>query len=417
MRRRGLSLALVAALLGGCRRPPQEFPKVPELLKKAAGQAVIPRPAPPPDPLAEHAALAFDDMPLPEVISRLSRDHKLALTVSPTIPVGQWSRHRVSLRVKDVSLRAFLDWLVRPLEAQYAVEAGGGVWLARSDDLLDEEPLEVRTCRVPTHMASGTPVRGALVFEREQAAIVETLNACLRYMMERRPGCRIAFHESQDLLVAHLPGRGHARLAALLHAMRYGSGLPDLPKPSILDLRTKLDTAFDWNTPPGPANRVLARIAEAAEVNLGWDPAPLVTRLVAIPAGKYTLRQMLDAAVRQTPLGRYEIEPGHGIWLYQKGQDTNFAASGATLWDRAVVRAYEVRVILPHMSPEALLAHVRKLVDPGDWTRGLPAASVFLPTGRLIVVHDEAGQNRIAAVVRELSAKYRNVPIPPKGAP
>ncbi len=412
-----VSLALVAALVGGCRRPPQEFPRVPEPPKKAAGRAVAPRPERPPDPLAERAAFAFDDVPLPEAISRLSRDHKLALTVSPAIPVGHWGRHRVTLRMKDVSRRAFLDWLVRPLEAQYAVEAGGGAWLSRGDDLLDDEPLEVRTCRVPTHMASSTPVRGALVFAREQAAVLETLTTCLRYMLERRPGCPIAFHGGQDLLVARLPARGHARLAALLHAMRHGSGLPDLPKPSHLDLRTRLDTAFDWTTPPGPANRLLSRIAEVADVNLGWDPAPLVTRLVAIPAGKYTLRQMLDAVVRQTPLGRYEAEPGHGIWLYQEGQDTNFAACGATLWDRAAVRAYDVRVILPHLSPEALLAHIRKLVDPGDWTRGLPAASVFVPTGRLIVVHDEAGQNRIAAVVRELAAKYRNVPIPTKGSP
>ncbi len=368
------------------------------------------------DPWDRRADFAFDAATFPDVITKLSRDHKLDLTVSPSIPTSDWSGLPVGLRMSQVSRRAFLDWLVRPLQARYALEGDSAVWLTRGDEPPEDEPIETRTYRVPTHIFSERPLKGVLVYEREQAAVVDTLHACLRYVEERCPGCRIAFHGGQDVLAARLPARGHARLVAVLDAMRYGSGFPELPAPSALDLQTQLETPFVWDGPPGPANRVLFRIAEVTKTNLGWPAASLVTSQVSVPAGKQTLGQMLDAVVKQTALGRYELEPGHGIWLYLKGQNVNFQPSGATAWDRAVVRAFDVRVVLPHLTPEALLAHVRKQVDPHDWGRGLPAAAVFLPTARLIVVHDDAGQRRVAGVVRELNQRYENVPIPTKAA-
>ncbi|MBM4035378.1 MAG: hypothetical protein FJ291_26850 [Planctomycetes bacterium] len=402
------------ALLAGCRQGAAPLPDLRPPAQPRPEAKAAERPKAAPDPLSERGSFAFDGVPLPEAISRLAKEAKIAIAVSPTVPVAEWSQHRVSLRMADVSGRAFLDWLVRPLQAHYALEGEGRAWLCRRDDLLDDEPLEVRSCRVPTHLTR--PASGALVFEREQAAVVETLQACLRYVLERRPGCHVAFLRGQDVLVARLPGRGHARLAAVLDAMRRGSPLPGLPRPSLMELKEALDAPVAWDTPPGPANRVLFRIAEAAKVNLGWDASALATRLVAIPPGKHTLRAMLDAVVRQTPIGRYELEPGHGIWLHLEGQDASLPASGATPWDRATVQAYEVRPILLHLASEALLAHLRKQVDPNDWGRGLPAAAVFLPTGRLIVVHDDDGQRRVAAVVRDLIERYRNVPAPTKGA-
>ncbi len=409
-------MLLVGVLtVAACRSAPERPLDLGKSRARPAGPRAGERPRVQPSPLDGAGAFSFEGVLLPEALSKLAKDHKLAITVSPTIPVSEWGQQRVTLRMKGVSGRAFMDWLVRPLRAQYAVEADGGVWLSRSDDLLDEEALEVRSYRVPTHLTSARPVRGLLVFEREQAAVVETVQACLRYVLERRPGCRIAFHGGQDILVARLPARGHARLAEVLHAMRHGTGLPQLPSPTAQELREKLDAPLSWEVPAGPANAMLLRLAETADVNLGWEAGPLAARLVAIPPGNYTLRQVLEALLRQTPLGRYEVEPGHGIWLYLKGQDASFPSSGAVPWDRAVVRAYDVRPILPHMTPEALLAHVRKQVDPGDWARGLPAAAVFVPTARLIVVHDEAGQSRIAAVVRELAGRLRSVPVLPKG--
>lgn len=411
------TLVLCASLLG-CRQARQPvveaLPPPPPEAAAGKGPGPGPRKA---DPLDQRIELALDGATLPEVISKLSHDVPVAVSVSATIPVSEWSQHRVALRANGVTLRAFLDWLVRPLRAQYALDGSGGVWLSRSDDLLDDEPLELRSYRVPTHLTSTRPVRGALVFEREQAWVVETLHACLQYIEERRKGCRLAFHESQDVLVARLPGCGHTTLDSLLYAMRHGSALLALPSPSAVELRERLDATVAWDQPPGPASHLLFRIAEAARVNLGWDPAPLAASMLAIPKGTYTLRQLLDAAVRQTPLGRYDLEPGHGIWLYREGQDANLPASGATPWGRAIVQAYGVRPVLAHLSAEELLAQVRKGVDSTEWTRGLPAAAVFPPTGRLIVVHDEAGQRRVAAVVHDLVERYRRAPAQPGKGP
>jgi hypothetical protein len=361
-------------------------------------------------PLDQRVSFTFMGVALPDVISRVSRETKVPIGVSTTIPVEEWARHRVSLRMQDVTLRALLDWLVRPLRAEYAVEATGGAWLCRRDDLLDEDPFELRTYRVPTHVVSRKPLRGLLDYEQEQKMVLNTLHACLRYLEDRRLGCRLAFHEGQDVLVARLPGRGHERLVALLDAMRHGSKPSGLPRPLAMDLRAKLQASFAWSAPPGAASQALARIAEAANVNLGWDTAGVGDALVFIPAGTHTLKAMLDAIVRQTPLRRYEVEPGHGIWLCLEAQDAGFPSSGATLWDRAFVRAYDVRPVLERLSPEALMEHLRKNVDPGQWNRGLPAAAAFLPTHRLIVVHDEPGHRHVASVVRELLERYGKPP-------
>ena len=360
------------------------------------------RPARKPHPLDQRVSLAFDRVPLPEVLGTIARETKVIVAVSPSIPVEEWSRHRVTLRMREVSLRAFLDWLVRPLHASYAVEEGPGAWLCRGDDLLADEPMELRSYRVPTHMVSRVPVGGALNYGREQAAVVDTLTACLRFLIERRPGCHLAFPGGTDLLAARLPARGHARLAALLDAMRYGSEAPESHRPWASELSARLRISFAWDSPPAPASQTLARIAEVAGVNLGWDPAVVGDREVAIPAGSHTLRDLLDAVVRKTPLARCEIEPGHGLWLYPKSQAADFPASGATPWDRAVVRAVDIRPLAASLTPDAILAHLRKHVDPDAWASGLPAAAVFVPTYRLIVVHDPEGQGRVATVVQDL---------------
>jgi len=364
-----------------------------------------PRPRRTTHPLDRRASFAFHDVPLPDAISQLSREPGVPIGVSPTIPIEEWRKHRVTLRMADVTVRAFLDWLVRPLRAEYAIEADGGAWLTRGDELLEAEPIELRTYRVPTHLVTRVPVRGALVFEQEQRAVVSTLHACLRYLEDRRSDCRLEFHGSADLLVARLPARGHARVVDVLEAMRYGGPPRSSPLPSMAGLRAKLTETFEWRWPPAPADRTLARIAQVAQVNLGCDPRGLDKHEVTIPQGSHTLAAMLDAVVRQSRLARYALEPDHGIWLHAEGEDAHFLSSGAVPWDRAFVQAYEIQPLLGRVAPEALLTQLRKRVDPAQWATGIPAAAVFVAAGRLIVVHDEAGHRRAAQVVHEMLSR------------
>lgn len=365
------------------------------------------RPPQPPSPLDRRITFAFDGTPLPDVLTAVERETGVAVSVSPTIPAQDWSRHRVTLRMADVTLRAFLDWLVRPLRAEYAIEAQGGVWLTRGDDLLLSEPMDVRAYRVPTHLQTTVPLRGALDFRREQTLILNVLHRCLRYLEDRRPECRLAFHADDDVLVAQLSPRGHKRLGELLDAIRHGSDPPEPPRPSAVELRARLNAPVECDWPPGPAARVLAEIAERSGVNFGWDAPALAaasrdTPVVALPQGTWKLHELLDAVVRQTALGQYQVEPGHGIWFHPEGQDVDPPVSRATLWDRAHVRAYDIAPLLGVRTAQSIVEEVQKLVDPGDWERGLPAAAIFVPTGRLIVVHDEDGHRRMATVVRAL---------------
>jgi hypothetical protein len=138
---------------------------------------------------------------------------------------------------------------------------------------------------------------------------------------------------------------------------------------------------------------------------------------VRVPKGELTVSQVLDALKGQSRLSRYAAEEGHGVWVYDKGRTVPFPACGATLWDRTSVRAYDVSAQLRHRSPEAILASLRKRVDPGKWDSGLPAAAVFLPTRRLLVVHDESGHRRVGELFRLSGPRPFRLPIPPEPEP
>ena len=410
MTRNALTALLACMVAVGCGRRPEPVAP-PEPAPRPPRPPAV-RPARPLGPLDERASFAFDAVPLPEVIGRLGRDHGVRLALSRSVPFDRWARHTVTVRMADVSRRAFLDWLIRPLGAVYGVEGHGAVWVARDDELLATEALVLRSYSVPTHVRARRPVQGRLSFAREQRVILDTLEAGLRYLLDRRKGCRLAFHGEQDILVARLPARGHARLAELLDAMRYGTGPPELPSPARHELQARLRVQVACEGRPMALASLLARVGEQARLNFGWDAQRLGAPVVSIPKGKHAVDDILRAVLAQTSLARYDLEPGHGIWLYPKGQDKNARPSSATPWDRAVVRAHDVRPLLARSRRETILDELHKRVDPGQWKQGLPALAIFSPTARLLVVHDPAGQQRVATAVQEMLASALTAPRP-----
>jgi len=412
------AILLAAVLATGCfgravpPPPPEEEPD-----EKAKAADPGPRPKRPAHPLDRRVTFQFQGATLPEVISRIAGATGVGIAVSPSIPVEEWRGHRVTLRVADVTLWAVLDWLVRPLRAGYAVEADGSVWLTRGDELLAGEEMAVRSIRVPTHYRTRRIARGAFDYRREQKEILRVLDACLGYLYRQRRGCRLAFHGEVDVLVAALPKRGQARLDQLLDAMRFGTEPPPPIKPSRDELRAKLDAPVACEGLAGTADKVLVALAERARVNLGWDGARLGSPTIALPGQAMPLRKALEHVASQTRIGRFHMEPGRGIWAYLDGDRRLFARSGAVPWDRAVVRAYDVRRLLGRRSPQAIVGALRKQVDPTQWESGLPAAAVFVPTRRLIVVHDETGQRRVRAVLDEMVVgRIRGIEEPKKKA-
>jgi len=394
---------LVVAGLGCWRRSASSPPRRP---RKPPPPVVLRMPPAPPDPLDEPLKLVLEDVAVPKALELLDSEHGVRVSISPSIPVEEWQGARLCVAMVDGSRRTFLDWFVRPLRAHYSLEADGGVWVSRTEDLLESEPLVLRTYRVPTHLVSAVPLPGALSYHREQAAIIETLETCLRYLLERRPQCTLAFHGQQDVLVARLPARGHRRLVEILRAMRFGTGPIGLVSPTREDLRAKLAKRLEWERRALPAPRFVAEVARRAGINIGCNARDLGAKGIIVEPGEHTVGDLLEAIVRQTPVGRYELEPGHGVWLYREGQKENFPLSGASRWDGAEVRAYEVGRLLPRLPARSLLARLKKQVDPGEWERGLPAAAVFVPTSRLIVVHYPEGQRRVAAVLAEMIRQF-----------
>ena len=416
-------ILIACVLLVGCGRRPMPPPPPPPPPRPTTA---LPPPRPGPaagnpkaseGPLAKRVAFAFRRVPLPEVIGRVARQTDATLGVWPSIPVAEWAGHQVTLTMRGVTLRAFLDWLVRPLRAEYVVEADGTVWITRGDEMLLTDPVLARTYRVPPHLRGGRPRRGALDYAREQRLVLATLEACLGYLLRRRPECRVAFHGDLDVLAATLPERGHARLRQVLDAMRHGTPRRPAPRPSRIELEAKLAKriACDWD--PTPLDEMLDAVAERAGVTIGWDGVRVGSPRVFLPRGTFTVGQALKLLAGQSRLSRVVAEAGHGLWFYAEGQRVSLPTSGATLWDRMEVRAYDVSRQLRRQSPAAIVAALQKRVDPGKWEGGLPAASVFAPTARLLVVHDADGHRRVAEEYALSRPRPIRLPIPPeKGA-
>ncbi|NQT88626.1 hypothetical protein HQ560_17805 [bacterium] len=402
------TLILALALPWSCRRAPEPDPEP----APKPPPVVAPVVEPPPvevGPLDRRGTFDFDGVRLPAVISRIGADTGVEIGVAPSIPVEDWSRRGVSLVMKDVALRDFLDWLARIARAEYVLASDGTVWLTRGDQLLMTERLEVRAVRVPTHFNAPAPVYGRLDYSKEQKLIVTLLKDCLRYLLDRRPGCRLAFHGEQDVLASRLPARGQSRVEAILHAIRNGTPKPEPAKPSADEIVAALEKAFECDWPPAKLNDILRRASEAAGVNVGWDSGSLAPPTVVIPKGRQNLVSVLKLIIRQTPFGRYKVEPGRGVWLYLAGRTVDFPYRRAVVWDRMVVRAYNVGRLMGSMSPEGLLDELKRRVDPGKWDRGFPAIGFFPPTGVVVVLHDEEGHPRIAAALRGMGA---NAPTP-----
>jgi rhodanese-related sulfurtransferase len=132
-----------------------------------------------------------------------------------------------------------------------------------------------------------------------------------------------------------------------------------------------------------------------------------------LPPGTSTVARTLAAIAEQTPLASGRGEDGHGVWLFLEGQKQGAPVSSAVPWDRAFIQAYPVRDLLRTLEPDAIVRALQTHVDPGQWEDGLPAASVFLPTQRLIVVHDEHGHRRVRAALGDLAAgRIKGVEMP-----
>jgi hypothetical protein len=400
-----MTLTLCWALPWQCGRRTEPAPETEPTVPKPERPPEPPSVPVPVGPLDRRGSFDFDGVVLPAVISRMAKETGLAIAVAPSIPVDEWSRRSVTLRMKDVTIRDFLDWLARIARAEYAVASDGTVWLTRGDSLLLTEPLEVRATRIPTHFAATRPVRGVLDYSKEQEFILTVLKDCLRYLLDRRQGCRLAFHGEQDVLATRLPGRGHKRVEAILHAVRHGTPRPQPPKPSASDIEAALEKPLACDWPPENVSLTLRRVAAMAEVNIGWDSGSLPPPLVVIPRGTHSLAGILKLIIRQTPFGRYKVEPGRGVWLYLEGRTVDFPLRRAVVWDRMVVRAYEIRNLIGARSPSEFLDDLKRRVDPGSWDRGFPAAGIFPPTRRLIIVHDEEGHPRVAAALRVMEGR------------
>jgi len=213
----------------------------------------------------------------------------------------------------------------------------------------------------------------------------------------------VLLDETGSRLPAILPPSGHEKLVQILQEIkkprRYEAPPPDNTAKEQAGLLAQAVTCRFVNQ---DVRAAAAAIGRQAGVNVGFDYALVDQdhRIVTLDSGETTLGAALDALAKAAGLGETVAEPGRRFWILGPGQtDRVLRTTGELLWDRAVVRSYYILPLQENFGIDMVYEKLFQAVTPGEWNGDVPVARYLISTGRLVVIHDEPSQRRVAACI------------------
>jgi hypothetical protein len=300
---------------------------------------------------------------------------------------------------------------VRQIDAHYVVSPGLGVWLTMGYESLADEPVIHKTYMLHTAVRFSKPAAGSYDISQERSAVIDMASQCLHAAERYCPGSRMSTGLRDDALLVISPARGHEIVEQLLTEVARGDqpDPPPTPSPSDLprqDLERRLDSPIQCQFRDQLFLDVAAALTQQSGVNIGFDPRDLLqgpkTRL-SLEIGDATLKFALEQLAARSGLGRPVPEPGRGVWLPARKASARIPESGELFWNRAVVRSYYVKPLIRRMGAFKLIELVHQNVTPGEWVEFGPVVG-YHPAGRLIVFHDQEGQQQAAEYLSTAAA-------------
>ncbi len=343
---------------------------------------------------------SFRGAGLQHVIREISQKSGLGIGLAPDVIAPAQSRP-IDLDLHDMPAGHALDWITRLIGAHYVVEGPRTVFITRERRWASQNRLRMESYAIGTFVRTKKPVLGRLDHGQETNDLLMALRYAVRHTTAGRQDATIVLDDTGSRLTAMLPPRGHAKLALIVKELKkvraYEPPPDDEGRRLAADVLSKMSVRCDF------ARQDIRRIADEiglrANVNVGFDYRLVANerRAVTLQLGNVSLKTALEALARAAGLGDVVQEPGRRFWILGAGQTPRLLrATGQLPWDRAVVRSYHIRQLVDHFGTQMLFEVIRKSVTPGEWDADLPVAFYHKPTGRLIVIHDEEAQRRVA---------------------
>ena len=458
----GACVLAVLALLPGCRdaqpaprisvTPPVFFDELEGQEERFLGKSMVEIRRMLRSTMDAPVTLSVRSSTLQAVVRELSQQSGLGIAITPDALAVARDRP-IDLDVHEMPARYALEWLTRLIDAHYAVEGPGNVFITRDRAWASRDRLRMRGYGIGALRKIERPVvtrvdrPGAARYDQSYDAqrLVILLADVLRHTTAGHPDARMVVDETGSRLSAMLPPRGHAKLASIIEEMKRPRQF-EPPPADDTDLRRAalLATPVTCDFPRQDVRRIADELGRRANVNIGFDYRLIDGRhrTVSLGLGETTLDKALTAFADAAGLGEVVAEPGNRFWILGKDQTARtINRSGELPWDRANVRSHYVEPLVGQFGVDLVFRKIQEAVTdqrPDDPPIGFvhlpedrfaversvhdkPAAAprngdfpvVFYhaATGRLVVIYDDEVQKIIAQRVAELMGMLRPRPV------
>lgn len=340
---------------------------------------------------------------LDDAVQRFPSRCGVALRVDPAfLQSDRFARIRLELGARNASVRMLADWIARQADGWYRVEPNTSFWLTTPTAWVAErQPLE-----------SLLPKVDALHEEEDAGDLLRILNQLFDGVLKESVDARLVYRAEQDQILAVMPRKAVDRLKEVLNHLRAPKGLGLLPPADLTPEERSVRHALAQTMVTGTwtARRfdlLLRDLDEQTGMPAAFDPRqfPKGVPKVTLSCNQTPLRQVVRDLVEQAGFDGCQASPLGGLWFY-KGAEP--CVTRELLWDRAVVRTYDVESILkqlPMVSGEVISHLIRQRVFADSWTVAGTCCRYHKPTSKLVVVHVPEAQDRVVRVLWDLQLR------------
>lgn len=353
--------------------------------------------------LGRRVQLRLHESTLDDAVQRFPSRCGVALRIDPAfLSPDRFRSVPLELGAERVAVRLLADWVARQVDGWYRVEANRSLWLTTPTAWAAEKQT----------LESMLPKVDALHEEGDEQDLMRILHRIFGGLLEANPDVQLVYRPENDQVLAVLPKKAANRLKEVLDCLRapkgLGLALPSEISPEELALRGTLareTLTVDWVS--RRFDLLLRDLEEKSGLAAGFDPRQFPKGIPKITASfdRAPLRQVVRDLVEEGGFDGCQVSPLGGLWFYRGAEPS---ISRELMWDRAIVRTYDVETILratPMFSGEVISHLVRRRVFADSWKVSGTCCLFHKTTGKLVVVHVPEAHERVVRVLWDLQLR------------
>lgn len=357
--------------------------------------------------LEKKVSFDFDGMSLEKAIQNISA--KINLELIPLDSITRNNRlnlEKIYLRVTDMPVEQLLDWFAGAIDAKYRIYPDGRVYLSQNYEWVEVNKFGMLFIDLK-NVVSGTEQLDSLDKSLSELAKIITLFDDNYYV-------RIEEQADMVKLVAHTPKElkpVFLKLFEILNAPGEDIGGFDSGDNSqLLNFYNKLNTLKEIDYPYLPLKSILKRLEIDFGVNIGCSNMVYsqedVMPEISLKIGKVSLKEAIETVIEKTSLKGAEISLPNGIWLTTYKANWQEAVARRFLWaENIVLRSYDINKISSIVPGKIIAKELVNTVAIRAWYDPLATVLFYEKSGNLIVLADNATQQRVLLALKDLRSR------------